>query len=301
MEDLYHRTAEALAGSVVSSQSAKRVEQIQAAARALLPDWDDAQFKAFAALGATAYWLGFDAETHARQARLVRGAERDGLALAVETRSDAQRDATEVTIHTADHPGLFAGLAGAFAMVGLSIVDAKIFTLSNGMALDVFWAHDPSGDPLSNAKRARLLVMIERALAGAPPPPDELARLKAQHSARSRAFHVTPRVLVDNEASSTHTVIEINGRDRPGLLHDVTQALTALSLQIANAKISTYGHKAVDVFYVKDIFGLKIVEPAKQKRIRTALLAAIDDGSQGEKKDGRKTGAGAKASASAVA
>ncbi len=297
LEDLYHRTAEALAGSVSPSQSASRIGKAQAAARALLPEWDDAQFEALAALGSASYWLAFDAETHARHARLVRGAERDGQKLTVETRGDAQRDATEVTIHTADHPGLFAGLAGAFAMVGMSIVDAKIFTLANGMALDVFWAQDASGDPLSNSKRARLLVMIERALAGTPPPPDELARLKAQHSARSSAFHVTPRVLIDNEASSTHTVIEINGRDRPGLLHDVTLALTRLSLQIANAKISTYGHKAIDVFYVKDIFGLKIVEPAKQKRIRTALLAAIADGRQGEKKDGRKTAAKASFSA----
>ena len=156
------------------------------------------------------------------------------------------------------------------------------------MALDVFWAQDISGDPLSSSKRARLLVMIERALSGSPHHPEEAERLKGKHSERMRHFHVTPRVLIDNEASSTHTIIEVNGRDRAGLLHDVTRALTQLGLQIANAKISTYGHKVIDVFYVKDIFGLKITEAPKRKRIRDKLLAALDDGSAKDKKDGKK-------------
>jgi [protein-PII] uridylyltransferase len=288
MEDLYHRTAEVLGGAVAETGGAERAAAIRADARVLLPEWNDAQFATFAALGSRSYWMGFDAATHARQARLINAADRDGQSLAVETRTDEARDATEVTIHTADHPGLFARLAGAFAMSGLSIVDAKIFTLSNGMALDVFWAQDGSGDPLSGSKRARLLVAIERAITGERAPPEELARLKGKPHERTRAFHVTPRVLIDNEASSTHTIIEINGRDRPGLLHDVTWALTNQGLQIANAKISTYGHKVIDVFYVKDIFGMKVMEKAKQKRVRAALLEALDDGTPAEKKEPKK-------------
>jgi [protein-PII] uridylyltransferase len=289
IEDLYHRTAEYLAGSVGPTQGAERLSKIQDDVRALLSDWNDGEFAKFVALGSRAYWMAFDAATHARHARLVRAAERDNQAIAVETRGDEQRDATEVTIHTADHPGLFADLAGAFAICGLSIVDAKIFTLSNGMALDVFWTQDVGGDPLSNAKRARLLVMIERALAGTRMTAEEADKLKGKHTERTRHFNVTPRVLIDNEASSTHTIIEVNGRDRPGLLHDVTRTLTRLGLQIANAKISTYGHKVIDVFYVKDIFGLKITESAKRKRIRDTLLKALDDGTGKEKKDAKKT------------
>jgi len=284
IEDLYLRTADLLGGAVGSTAGAERVRTMQAEVRALLPEWDDAQFARFAALGTQNYWLAFDAPTHARHARLVHGAERDHQKLAVETRIDPARAAAEITIHTPDHAGLFARLAGAFAMTGLSIVDAKIFTLSNGMALDVFWAEDPSGDEVSAAKRAKLVVMIERTLAGALKPPVELARMKSRLPERSRPFKVAPRVLIDNEASSTHTVIEINGRDRPGLLHDVTLALTRLNLQIASAKISTYGHKAIDVFYVKDIFGLKVTDAAKQKRIRKSLLSALEDPVEREQK-----------------
>jgi [protein-PII] uridylyltransferase len=88
-------------------------------------------------------------------------------------------------------------------------------------------------------------------------------------------FKVPPRVLIDNKASSTYTVIEVNGRDRLGLLHDVTNALTEAGLQIASAHISTYGVRVVDVFYVKDIFGLKMEQPGKIETVRTMLLAAI--------------------------
>ncbi|MDH3701979.1 MAG: hypothetical protein OEU46_11740, partial [Alphaproteobacteria bacterium] len=88
---------------------------------------------------------------------------------------------------------------------------------------------------------------------------------------------VTPRVLIDNKASNRHTVIEVNGRDRPGLLYAVTGAFYDLSLQVYAAKISTYGEQVVDVFYVKDVFGLKIEHPAKLDQIRGRLLEALND------------------------
>jgi [protein-PII] uridylyltransferase len=90
-----------------------------------------------------------------------------------------------------------------------------------------------------------------------------------------RAIHVPPRVVVDNSASNRHTVIEVNGRDRPGLLHDVTAAITSQGLQIASAHITTYGVRAVDVFYVKDVFGLKVQNERKLAQLRSALIEAL--------------------------
>lgn len=68
----------------------------------------------------------------------------------------------------------------------------------------------------------------------------------------------------------------MNGRDRPGLLHDVTAAMSEQGLQIASAHITTYGVRAVDVFYVKDVFGLKIENERKLAALKEALLAALD-------------------------
>ena len=96
-------------------------------------------------------------------------------------------------------------------------------------------------------------------------PHRELARPPAIPS-RTSVFTVPPRVLIDNQASRTHTVIEVNGRDRPGLLYELTRELTRLSLQVSSAKISTYGEKVVDVFYVKNLFGHKVEHPTSSPR-----------------------------------
>jgi [protein-PII] uridylyltransferase len=75
-----------------------------------------------------------------------------------------------------------------------------------------------------------------------------------------------------------HTVVEIVARDRPGLLHDLTRALYTAQLSIHSAVIATYGEQAVDVFYVKDLFGHKISHPGKIAAIEQGLLNALGGG-----------------------
>ena len=147
--------------------------------------------------------------------------------------------------------------------------------MSTGMALDTFWVQDSNGGPFDRPdKLAKLAVIFENVLSGDLKPHRELAHPPAFPS-RTRVFMVTPRVLLDNKASGSHTVIEVNGRDRPGLLYEVTRELTRLNLQVSSAKISTYGEKVVDVFYVKNILGLKIEHEGKLKEIRETLLAVL--------------------------
>ena len=279
LRELYNRSEEVMSGGLSVEGRGRRIQAAQAALRAELSDFDDADFERHIALGYPAYWLAFDAETLGRQARLVREALRDERPLTVNTRIDRGRAVTEVTIFATDHHGLFSRLAGALAAVGADIVDARIFTMTNGMALDVFTVQDAAGGGAfeSGDKLARLSVMIEKVLSGQLKPLHELAKRKAPHASRTRVFHVPPRVLIDNNASTTHTVIEVNGRDRPGLLYDLTRALTNLTLQISSAKISTYGEKAIDVFYVKDVFGLKVTHESKLAQIRERLLNALAD------------------------
>ena len=252
----------------------------QAAARRLLPDFSEEEFTTFAARGYPFYWLSFDPETHARHARLMREAAASGAPLTVEKRVDPQRSVTEITLYTADHAGLFSRIAGALAISGANIVDARIMTMSNGMALDTFWVQDLAGRPFDRPdKLAKLAVVFENVLSGDLKPHRELAHLPAFPS-RTRVFMVTPRVLLDNKASGSHTVIEVNGRDRPGLLFEVTRALTGLNLQVSSAKISTYGEKVVDVFYVKDLFGHKIEHSAKLAEIQRTLEVVLAKGNE---------------------
>jgi [protein-PII] uridylyltransferase len=277
LRELYARVAEVLAGGLATAERDVRVSRAKQAACLLLGDWSEADLEWFRGVGYAGYWLSFDPETHARHARMMRDAEARQAPLTVETQPLPARAVTEVTVYAADHAGLFSRIAGALAVAGASIVDARIHTLTNGMALDTFWIQDAAGGVFDAPHRlARLSVLIEQALSGRLKLAAEIRKQnKTVLGQRLRAIHVPPRVVIDNHASNTHTVVEVNGRDRSGLLHDVTAAISEQGLQIASAHVSTYGQRAVDVFYVKDVFGLKVENERRLTQLREAILAAL--------------------------
>jgi [protein-PII] uridylyltransferase len=278
LHELYQRTIDVISGGFAVEGRDSRIAAAQAAARQLLPDFTEEEWQSFVARGYPFYWLSLDAATHARHARLMRDADARGVPLVVEKRIDAARAVTEITLYTADHPGLFSRIAGALAVSGANIVDAKIMTMSNGMALDTFWVQDQSGGAFDRPdKLERLAEICEKVLTGELKLHVELARPSAVPN-RTRVFAVAPRVLIDNKASALHTVIEVNGRDRPGLLYELTRELTRLNLQVSSAKISTYGEKVVDVFYVKNLFGHKVEHPAKLADIQRTLTIVLARG-----------------------
>ena len=131
-------------------------------------------------------------------------------------------------------------------------------------------------------RAVRIAESMERALRGDIKLPEVVASRSATRP-RSRTFQVVPDVVVDNEWSNRHTVLEVSGLDRPGLLYDLTTAISRLSLNIASAHIATFGEKAVDVFYVTDLTGAKITAASRQALIRHRLLAAL----AGEETKGR--------------
>ena len=277
LRELYQRVAEVLEGGLATTERDTRVARARQAVAELLAEWPAEEREKFLALGYPGYWLSFDPETHARHARMVRLAAKRAMPLTIETQPLPERAVTEVTVYAADHAGLFSRIAGALAMAGASIVDARIHTMTDGMALDTFWIQDAAGGTFDAPHRlARLAVLIEQALSGRLRLAAEIRKLaKSVLGSRMRAIHVPPRVVIDNHVSHTHTVLEVNGRDRPGLLHDVTAAISAEGLQIASAHVTTYGVRAVDVFYVKDVFGLKVENERKLARLREVLLAAL--------------------------
>ena len=277
---LFERTQARLSGGFEAIHQDDRVRTAQGRVRdrlQALGGWAPEEIETFLSAGYPSYWLSLDTDTHVHHAELTRAAHRQGQALTVERRVIPDMGVTELTVYAGDHPGLFAHLAGALAVAGANIIETKAFTHTDGMALDVFLVQDAAtGGPLeAGEKLARLSALIARSLEGVMIPGDELQRRRPAYRVRSGIFRVPPRVLVDNAASHTHTVIEINGRDRPGLLFDVTHALSAMALQISSAKISTYGERAVDVFYVKDVFGMKITHEQRIAEIRDRLEEAV--------------------------
>ena len=151
-----------------------------------------------------------------------------------------------------------------------------MFTTTDGMALDVFWVQDDEGNAFDLTRLDRVRAALLRTLKG-----EVLARAQIDArkvKKRDEAFAVTPQVIFDNEASHVCTVIEVDARDRPGLLHDLTRALYQAQLSIHSAVIATYGEQAVDVFYVKDLFGLKLDHKDKMAGVERKLLEAMGGG-----------------------
>src|SRR5262249_42252344 len=117
----------------------------------------------------------------------------------------------------------------------------------------------------------RIADAIEKALRGELKLPEVVAK-RATPKGRIRAFTVEPEVMINNQWSNRYTVVEVSGLDRPGLLYELTATLSKLNLNIGSAHVATFGERAVDVFYVTDLLGAKILSPARQAAIKRALI-----------------------------
>lgn len=237
--------------------------------------WDDSRFTRLSWRMADSYWLAEPIEVLEQNARLIEAADRDPVgASPIGTSIDADRGATLLSIYTKDVPGLFYRTAAAISLAGANVIDARIHTSIDGMALDNFLLQDESGAPFDDPFRLdRLKQAVLDALAGQEPLRERL-EARPLPGTRSRVFRIRPAVFIDNGASNRHTVVEINARDRAALLSGLAQALFEAKVTVHSAHIATYGERAVDVFYLTGANGEKIERPARLRVLREKLLEA---------------------------
>jgi [protein-PII] uridylyltransferase len=273
LRTLFWETEIVLAGGHSLINRTQRVLAAQDELRRALPNWSDNELDLYVARHNAAYWLKVDLPRRVKHAQFLLAAERDLKSLATEVATDRFRGVTELTISSPDHPRLLAIITGACAAAGANIVDAQIFTTTDGYALDTIFisrAFDEDEDELRRA--ARVAQGIERALKGEIKIAEAVAAHRSKNSAKSKVFSVISDVNVDNALSNRYTVIEVTGLDRPGLLYELTTALGRLNLNIGSAHIATFGEKAIDVFYVTDLTGGKISHTGRLGTIKRTLL-----------------------------
>jgi [protein-PII] uridylyltransferase len=272
---LYFETEPILTGGFSAASHAQRLAETREALAARLSNWPEAERTRILNLHYPAYWLRVDEDRQVRHAEFVRGSDKKDLKLSFEIRPMTFEGATELTVLAPDHPRLLSVVAGACAACDANIVDAQIFTTSDGRALDtvvINRAFDNNDDEVRRGKR--IANLIEQALQGSVRLDQALAG-KRQKSRRRDAFKIEPEVTLDNELSDRFTVIEVECLDRHGLLYDLTHAISELSLDIASAHIATFGERVVDTFYVTDLVGHKVTSKTRQNRVRKQLLEAI--------------------------
>ena len=277
MRDLYYQTDAVLRGADAAVIAAGNAEVARDIVRGRLDGWSDEEFAAYAAMMPRQYWTGFDTESQLRHAGLGWTFRSMDVPLLADFRQVEDKNVTELTLLTIDDAGLFSRIAGAVAGHGINIAGARITTCADGTVLDVFQLQATSNEPVTDERLlGRVKTSIEKAVSGTLRPQAALRERWQSLPERVRHLPVPSRVILSNRISSTHTVIEVNGRDMPGLLHRLTRVLAELGLQIQTATVSTYGERVVDVFYVKDLFGLQVHNEARLTTIRDQLLEVFD-------------------------
>jgi [protein-PII] uridylyltransferase len=280
---LYYETEPVLTGGFSEVNRAQRVAAAQAEFRAELKDWTPAELDAYVALHYPAYWLKVDLPQKVQHARFLREASQKGESLATTVSFPAARGVTELTVVAPDHPWLLSIIAGACAVAGANIVDAQIFTTTDGRALDTIAVSREFEHDADEARRAaRIADSIKQALRGDLRLPEVVAK-RASAKGRLKAFALEPEVTINNGWSNRYTMVEMTGLDRPGLLFELTATLSKLNLNIASAHVATFGERVVDVFYVTDLFGAKITSPTRQATIKRALIGLLSPAADGAK------------------
>lgn len=239
----------------------------------------------FAPLFDDAYWIAEPVDIIALNLRHHEAALAAQEALRVHCEAYPALGATLVTVIAEDIPGLFYRIVGGIHLAGANIIDARIHTTRDGWAVDNFLVQDPHGAPfMEDRQLARIRRMIADALANRVELTPRLARRPLPHRG-SKVFEVSPRVEFDNKASNRFTVIEVNARDRPALLHRLAGVMFECGLEVHSAHVTNYGERAADTFYVTDAQGAKLLPGAVQDKVAARLAEAASDALQAKLED----------------
>jgi [protein-PII] uridylyltransferase len=275
LRTLYYETEPLVSGGHTQTARSRLVAEAKDALRQALADWPAAEIDRFLARFYPDYWLRTEMRKQVEHAHLLRRAEAAGRAFATDCATSAFTASTELTIFAPNHPRLLSLFAGACAAASANIVGAHINTTRDGFALDTFLLQREFEEDEDELRRARRIKeTIEKILRGEQRLKPLLAKRRPVER-RVAAFSVEPEAIVNNSLSDQFTVIEVAGRDRPGLLYELTSTISNLNLDITSAHITTFGEKAVDVFYVTDLTGKKVTGEARQRAIRQRLATVL--------------------------
>lgn len=275
LRTLYYETELLLTGGFSELSRAQRAAEARERLTEALADWPEQARQRLVKLHYDNYLLAVDLKDQIRHAALIRTSDEAGRKLATMVKTHAFEAVTEITVLAQDHPRLLSVIAGACAAAGGNIVDAHIFTTSDGRALDtILIGREFDRDEDERRRAERVGRLIEDVLSGKSWLPEIIA--KRTRPRRNRAFTIEPRVEVRNTLSNRLTVIEVEGLDRPGLLSEITGALSDLFLDIQSAHITTFGEKVIDTFYVSDLTGQKVDGAPRIAGIRDRLTDVLD-------------------------
>jgi [protein-PII] uridylyltransferase len=218
------------------------------------------------------YFLPYDAESLAWHALTLASASAAELPV-VATRWAPELGGSEFLVYAPDREDLFSVLTAGFDRLNLSIVDARIHTLRNGFALNTFVVLDHAGQPITDPRALAHLQGEMRAQLLSPQPGRD-----ARGAVLSRAlkqFPIETRVHFAPSTKGNQTIMEVVAQDRPGLLYQVALALAHCHVNLVAAKVSTYGERAEDVFFVNTRQNQPLTDAEQMKCLEAEIVSRL--------------------------
>jgi [protein-PII] uridylyltransferase len=279
LEFVYHRTHEMLEKGDFELDETEFVLAKQRAVREVLGDEvPEEELERFFGTMVNRFFIGLGPKRIARCIRIWRSL--GDQPFTYDVKQQHKRGTTTFIVCAPDSKGLFSKIAGVMAANNANIVSASIFTTLDGTALDIYQVTDPLtlGPIVDEAKWDSILTDLGRVLRGEESVEALVARRRPPSKILARAGPRRPnRVEIDNEASDFYTVIDIDARDRVGLLYTITHTLMELDLGIYISRIQTRRDKVDDVFYVKDAERKKIEDPERLAEIERRLREVLEE------------------------
>ncbi len=277
MRELYNRAAEAMGGGGFLADRESRMQQIKRTLSDSLTHWPARLREQYLRPNHASFWLGMSLQEHQNLAELLHQTMQNDDPFALAFTQQPEQGLTRLSLCTISQHGLFMQVAGACAASSVQVVTAKSFTTSLGYSILLFDVQNHQREPITSPRKQQELTQTIRHALGAPLKQALFTPRPNPYRKSSHVFHVKPQVLIDNSTSRNHTIVEINARDRLGLLYTIARTLTLEGLMISTAHVSTYGEKAIDVFYIKDMIGTKITQQERLENLRQQLLDTLGE------------------------
>lgn len=275
LRELYQRAETALRTGVISQDTAALTQRIEAVKTAL-SHWSPEAWHTYRDSVDGRFWMSCSETQHVRIAQLIEARRDTAQPLAIHYESQPEQAITELTLCTENRQGLVADVSGALATLGANIGMARLFITTDNEAILLLHIQNQVADAYRDDRKLGTLGdVLAQIWEGSLNPLDALDS-RPRYASSKDAFSVQTEILIDNELSDAHSIIEIATRDRPTLLARLTHTLDAQGLQISAAHINTYGEKAVDVFYIKDRYGFKLVHWDAIARLKDALRETVN-------------------------
>ena len=267
LQELFLKTSHFFERESVSGHFLKKEESVKKLKQFISPEI----FSEYGEHLPDRYFSSYSPEEITRHIEMANSIEKEHLLVEWETKQEVR---SKVTVCTKDRYGLFSKITGSMFLNRLNILEAQIHTWGNGIALDTFWVEDATHD--LERRLQHFKKDLGEILSGKVSLSVLLSKDKKSNGIKQKIVPRVPEeVKVDNQDSDFYTIVEVIGEDWLGILYDMTQGLTDHGCNIHFARISTLGNRIVDVFYVQDQWGEKIVEMNRIDQLKRTILSRL--------------------------